>query len=380
MFSEKLEQYARALNVEMDEKEPLALTPTSWERIESIRSTFELSELQVDLFVLVFLLDVYRPFRSLVREVLADKFGDLTLARIAPLILGQGRDQVVRALSGPDGLMGKGLISTRNSWSEEKIPLAMLEVIYGEESDVTKVLLEPLVASSTEIDRDLWAGEMQTPIQLLLESLRTIPQLRVLIWGAPGLGKSSLVSWLIREANAEGACVPIINRNGESNAQDRLLSLALGTRLKGKSAIVCDEADSLLNQQMNFMGESMSDRLQINLILEQTKQQVVFIANDVSRMHASTLRRFDFVLPMMAHPKHVDKMLEKLLLKNRIEFTQEQRTKLAEVWTNLADMDKALLQAKQFSCGSDAKAFEYVYYVQKTKCGKGRVGTGIRLA
>ena len=380
MFSEKLEQYARALNVEMDEKEPLALTPKSWERIESIRSTFELSELQVDLFVLVFLLDVYRPFRSLVREVLADKFGDLTLARIAPLILGQGRDQVVRALSGPDGLMGKGLISTRNSWSEEKIPLAMLEVIYGEESDVTKVLLDPLVASSTEINRDLWAGEMQTPIQLLLESLRTIPQLRVLIWGAPGLGKSSLVSWLIREANAEGACVPIINRNGESNAQDRLLSLALGTRLKGKSAIICDEADSLLNQQMNFMGESMSDRLQINLILEQTKQQVVFIANDVSRMHASTLRRFDFVLPMMAHPKHVEKMLEKLLLKNRIEFTQEQRTKLAEVWTNLADMDKALLQAKQFSCGNDAKAFEYAYYVQKTKCGKGRVGTGIRLA
>jgi|GEM_PF-4652874 len=380
MFDLKLEQYARALNVEMEEKEPLALTPTAWERIESIRSTFELSDLQVDLFVLVFLLDVYRPFRSMVREVLADKFGDLGLARIAPLVLGQGRDQVVRALSGSDGLIGKGLISTRNSWSEEKIPLAMLEVIYGEEADVTKVLLEPLSGTSTEIDRDLWAGEMQTPIQLLLESLRTVPQLRVLVWGPPGLGKSSLVSWLIREASLEGVCVPIINRNGESNMQDRLLSLALATRLKGKSVIVCDEADSVLNQQMNFMGESISDRLQINLILEQAKQQVVFIANDVSRMHASTLRRFDFVLPMTAHPMHVELMVEKLLQKHRVCIAAERKVKLAGVWTNLADMDKALSQAKQFSCGDDAKAFEYAYYVQKTKCSKGRVGTGIRLA
>jgi len=126
----------------------------------------------------------------------------------------------------------------------------------------------------------------------------------VLITGTPGIGKTAFTASL---AKSLGKTLRILNsadsqagnnRTGANRTRLKLINLASKFIDSSRELLLIDEADAILQGATGFFSLFSSesyDKGEINFMLENLKIPAVWIANSVSMMPDSTLRRFAYV-------------------------------------------------------------------------------------
>lgn len=127
----------------------------------------------------------------------------------------------------------------------------------------------------------------------------------ILLYGAPGTGKTSFTKTLAHELGLDLYEIRQGDKDGgNDSAQSRMTGIRIcnGQVPKGKSMIIVDEADELLRTSMGFFSlffgggqSSTSEKGVINSILDEVKIPTVWISNaPASSMDDSVRRRFDY--------------------------------------------------------------------------------------
>ena len=143
----------------------------------------------------------------------------------------------------------------------------------------------------------------------------------VLLYGAPGTGKTTLAQGLIRENCLDG--LEVMGRSEGTIKQRRgalEACLNMSTGIENR-VVVIDEADRLLNTGSPWSdhGEK-SDKAWLNDVLERRGLRCLWIVNDTSSVDPAVRRRIDFSLEMpLPDLRKRRTMLEHVLRRKRIK-------------------------------------------------------------
>ncbi|WP_165076326.1 MULTISPECIES: AAA family ATPase [unclassified Desulfovibrio] len=118
--------------------------------------------------------------------------------------------------------------------------------------------------------------------------------LHVLLYGAPGTGKTTFARSLARELGCKAWAVAC---EGDDTAQDRRLALTGCLRRAARdeeSFVLVDEAERILETGSGRHSGEVSDTAWLNPFLEKPGSRVLWITNKVSNLEQSVRRRFTY--------------------------------------------------------------------------------------
>jgi SpoVK/Ycf46/Vps4 family AAA+-type ATPase len=178
-------------------------------------------------------------------------------------------------------------------------------------SDMAESLLIPI--KFQEFDQatlsEGWPGLKET-VQWLPNMLESaindkLKGVNVLLYGAPGTGKTSFARRLVRQIQAQGFWVSCrTNESTEGPSKQRLAHLSLTQILSGEDnrvIIVLDEAEDIFqsdhssdNSKMHTRGKE--SKAWINQLLESNQHPVIWISNQIDHLDPAYLRRFTYAI------------------------------------------------------------------------------------
>lgn len=135
----------------------------------------------------------------------------------------------------------------------------------------------------------------------------------VLIWGAPGYGKTELVKILAKQKNKKILNINSNNKtkNEFNNKLEKLIALKKISANKNEYIILVDEAESILTEK--------SKKGEFNYQMDNKCSKVFWIVNDLEGIHEAYLRRFDYVLELNQMPfEKREELAAKMLGTNNI--------------------------------------------------------------
>ena len=187
-------------------------------------------------------------------------------------------------------------------------------------SNIIKHFFTKLSKIAIPLDHHLTVKNEITDVIELLNTNSKIAT-HILLYGAPGTGKSSFSKGIAKELN-----IPAyeICKHEDNTSQSRRAAILACQNLTGAgngSLIVIDEADNILNTGFSwfFRGETQ-DKGWLNHLLEQPGTRMVWITNDISHIEPSVLRRFAFSLHFKPFNKRQRVLVwENIVRKNRIK-------------------------------------------------------------
>lgn len=137
--------------------------------------------------------------------------------------------------------------------------------------------------------------------------------MNILLYGAPGTGKTEFAARLVRQVGASGYSVSDRDADGDPASREvRLASLMLTQVFapRGRSIVVLDEAEDVFQGEYNnALGRTFGRRDQskswINSLLEANVSPVIWISNRIEHMDPAYLRRFSYCLEFPATPRRL---------------------------------------------------------------------------
>ena len=192
----------------------------------------------------------------------------------------------------------------------------------------------------------------------------------ILLYGAPGAGKTEYAKALIKSAGKKA--VIFKNENEIIDGKEILARINCLLSLDRKDTVlIVDEAESLLSsKQHSIFGEIVSTEKKgvINKMLENSQNQVIWIVNYKSEMDDSTLRRFTVshkFEPMSAS------MLESIASKKLDNLSLEKSTKkgivklLSKYQVTGASVDNLIKTVTSMSTTDETELLEDIGIVLK---------------
>jgi SpoVK/Ycf46/Vps4 family AAA+-type ATPase len=139
----------------------------------------------------------------------------------------------------------------------------------------------------------------------------------LLLYGAPGTGKTQFACQLIERVGAHGFSVVDVDADGDpANRADRLSSLMLTQVFApgGQSVVVLDEAEDVFQGEYNdpvarMFGKREEGKSWMNNLLEGNANPVIWISNRIDNMDPAYVRRFTYCLEFPRTPRGVRKAI-----------------------------------------------------------------------
>ena len=189
------------------------------------------------------------------------------------------------------------------------------------------------------------------------------PGANILIYGAPGTGKSEFVKTLgARLKRAVHFVGEADKANAEPNRQERVAALMIANELgaaTGKMIVVVDEADDL------FAGVDEDDastrhgsKVFMNRLVEQSRVPTIWITNNLDQLGPAVVRRMNLILRFPRPGLAVrQKIVERLVSRTPIELDAQAIGQIARLPAAPALIENAIRSAARIR-GSGAEALQ----------------------
>lgn len=191
---------------------------------------------------------------------------------------------------------------------------------YASEADMMAVFTRP--APPTTLSQSDYP-HVETDARYLTALLENASQQRaagvnILLYGAPGTGKTELARVLARDAGCELYEVDCLDKDGNSlTGKDRYRSLQVSQAfLRGRpgAVLLFDEVEDVFpgptRELMSLFGHeeprgSVNGKAWVNQTLEQNPVPVIWVSNSIRQIDPAYLRRFQFHLELKVPPPTV---------------------------------------------------------------------------
>ncbi|CAJ0889487.1 AAA family ATPase [Ralstonia flatus] len=191
---------------------------------------------------------------------------------------------------------------------------------YASEADMMAVFTRP--APPTTLSQSDYP-HVETDARYLTALLENASQQRaagvnILLYGAPGTGKTELARVLARDAGCELYEVDCLDKDGNSlTGKDRYRSLQVSQAfLRGRpgAVLLFDEVEDVFpgptRELMSLFGleeprGSVNGKAWVNQTLEQNPVPVIWVSNSIRQIDPAYLRRFQFHLELKVPPPTV---------------------------------------------------------------------------
>jgi transitional endoplasmic reticulum ATPase len=188
----------------------------------------------------------------------------------------------------------------------------------------------------------------------LLKLLKQKPQeaTHILLYGAPGTGKSSYARGLVRKLRMPAYEI-VRDQKNKAESSRTAIYVCLNMTNKGEgSIIIVDEADNVLNTCGSWLtrGETQ-DKGWLNELMEMPSARIIWITNSIEGIEASVRRRFAYSLHFRPFNRRQRLKLWEVILKRHSvyrHFSREELEKLATKYkVSPGAIDLAVNKAKE---------------------------------
>ncbi len=298
------------------EKRPIPEKDVLRSNILLLGQSLPLSEVEVDLLHVAVSLHQNSGL-----GFLSDMVGELNnqqTKQILAVILGRSIEQIDEVLNVDATLLSSGLLRPYTSYGSQD-PLRQKLVL---PDTLLSALLKPCQDSVSILESFFTESN---PARLTADDFRHIEKdfsliqkymstavkndlcgVNILIYGAPGTGKTELVRALCEATNLQLHEITMQHENGEPvQGSDRFSTLKLSQQLLARantSVLMFDEVEDVFPvMEHSFFGSSRSSDMKkawVNNVLEENKIPTFWLCNSTHQIDPSYLRRFDFVLKL----------------------------------------------------------------------------------
>lgn len=169
--------------------------------------------------------------------------------------------------------------------------------------------------------------------KIILNLLKGGQNVNILLYGAAGSGKTEFAKSVIKAAGKKVLLfkndLELDNNENAICALNRISAVSQGNDF----VIVVDEADKILStgETMTMFGKMSSEQKgPINKMLEESKNQIIWITNYINQMDESTKRRFTFSLEFNPMPEETLRTITKSRLSD-IQMNENDRNEILDL-------------------------------------------------
>lgn len=308
---------------------------------------FGLNEHELELCYLAFILSQYRIAERFLEDGL--EIHSFAKRHLLGALLGMNGADVYSMLK---DLENMGIVHLRNGGLRltDNVESALLA---ADGKQVQNLFCKPAPESRVSLEK-FYLDKEDVRHALRLMGRNCSDPAHLLLYGAPGCGKSSFAASLIRKLGVNGWMVPCGEKD---DVQNRRASLAACLRLASThpgAIVVVDEAERILDTHTSGLREG-SPKAWVNDLLERESTRVIWITNQISHLDGAVRRRFSYSIRFAAPGRVARKdmwasVARDMHLSRRL--TPALREHLAANYeVPIATMELALRQAKSFGAG-----------------------------
>ena len=345
------------------------------DNLKVLASDINLNALESDVLGLFLRYRIYDQFFTLLNDLTSDHFAPFDLCAAC---LGSTPGQLIYVLGQHDPLIASGVIvQYARSWSKGlddymDVPDVIVEsmrkaMIYPD--DVRQHILgEPQTASLEWSDFN-HLGMTRDKLVLFLSQVceQQIPGINILLWGAPGTGKTEFSKTLARQLNLSLYSVGEKSDEGEElSSKDRISALRISQKLLKNghnNLLLFDEMDDVFNQEHQLVRKGKkyvaTSKIYINRLLENNPVPTIWAINDPSQLEESIIRRMALAIEMKVPTASSRRQVwQRMLEKNQVTVSEDVITKLAQIDISPAVADRAVTFAALV--GTTMEDFQFV--------------------
>ena len=310
-FREKVKKLLQARNKTLPKLTALCVNdnPIIQQNIDKLTQLLSLNVAERMVFRLAIQLKLYEPLKELSGALPKSNLAEL--GEVLSNLFDLPKSDIISALKDKGKLLGYGLLA--RNYNPDRIheyldwgKMLDFDEFISEplnEQTLLKSCTQPAIETSLNLDDFAYLGEMKAMMLDYLQSSFATHRkgVNILIYGAPGTGKTELATLLAKALSVSVHNITYMDGDGDViSAEDRLNKCRFAQKvLEGQSSLlIFDEIEDVFRGSFFKQSVAQQNKAWMNQLLENNNVPMIWLSNSVSGIDPAFLRRFDFILEM----------------------------------------------------------------------------------